>query len=166
MNKLRICVASFALTLIGLVPAAALADDDLDVTMEVLDSVADIDGEIMELRGPDGEGADFPDGERDNGDADDAADAESGGGSEAGAMDSEEGSDGIVDDDTNDFFIEQAERENDFERDDDFQENEDATRFEQESEIDEGEDIDDDGPEEAAPEMDEPMDDDGDDAAG
>ena len=43
MKQFNIFLASLALSLFALFPAAAMADDDeLDVTMEVLDSIADI----------------------------------------------------------------------------------------------------------------------------
>ena len=53
MKHIRIFFASLVLTCFALSPAAALAnDDELDVTMEVIDDLADIDGEVMRMRGP------------------------------------------------------------------------------------------------------------------
>ena len=57
MKNLRLFTASIALTCFSLFPAFAAADelDELDVTFEVLDSVADLDGQVLEMRGPDAE---------------------------------------------------------------------------------------------------------------
>ena len=54
MKHLKLILASMALTCFALFPAAASAADidDLDVTMEVLDSIAGLDGQVMEMRGP------------------------------------------------------------------------------------------------------------------
>jgi hypothetical protein len=81
MKQLKQILASMALTCFALFPAAASAADidDLDVTMEVLDSIAGLDGQVMEMRGPEAdpegpdgdgepeeEGNDDPEGESDD----------------------------------------------------------------------------------------------------
>ena len=65
MKNLRLFLASLALTCIGFFPAVATADDmdELDVTMEVLDSVAGIDGNVLIMSGPEGMAEEGPDGE-------------------------------------------------------------------------------------------------------
>ena len=59
MNKVRLFIASVAMTAFSLFPVIAAADiDELDVTMEVLYSMGDLEGEIIEMRGPELEGED------------------------------------------------------------------------------------------------------------
>ena len=66
MKPLKLIMASVALSLIALFPEAAMADDDeLDVTMEVFDSVADFDGPVIVMEGPTGHENDGSDGDGD-----------------------------------------------------------------------------------------------------
>lgn len=149
MNKCRILAAGIFLTVVSLAPGLAIADiDELDVTMEVLDSVADIDGEVLEMRGPDGAGEDAFDDERDG----------EGMGEDGIA---EDDGDEISDEEVNQYFAEQAEREGDFEGDDDFSSRADAEALDDEGNFDDDENIDDDEPDPVEPEEDE-MDGDGD----
>ena len=46
--------------------------DELDVTMEVLDSIADLDGKVLEMRGPESDGDGGDEAETD-GESDDVA---------------------------------------------------------------------------------------------
>ena len=64
MKQLKIFLASVALSLFALFPAAAMAADadELDVTMEVMDS---IDGSAIVMQGPEHDG---PEGSDDEGD--------------------------------------------------------------------------------------------------
>ena len=55
MKDLKLLIANMVLTCFALFPVASLADDDLDVTMEVLDNLAQIEGVVLELRGPEGD---------------------------------------------------------------------------------------------------------------
>lgn len=54
MKHLNIFIATLVLTCAAMFPAASLAKglDDLDVTMEVLDSTSDIDDAVAQMRGP------------------------------------------------------------------------------------------------------------------
>ena len=63
MKHVYIFLAIAALTLVAFFPTAVRADelDDLDVTMEVLDDVADFDDAISEMRGPDDDDVDEDD---------------------------------------------------------------------------------------------------------
>ncbi|MFQ5566171.1 MAG: hypothetical protein ACE5EU_07400 [Paracoccaceae bacterium] len=54
MNKFRLLAANVVLTCVALLPAASLADEELDVTMDVIDDLASVEGVILETRGPDG----------------------------------------------------------------------------------------------------------------
>ena len=79
MKQFNIFLASLALSLFALFPAAAMADDDeLDVTMEVLDSIADIDGQVIVMQGPEDGGLDGPgdQGDGDEHDGDELPDRE------------------------------------------------------------------------------------------
>ena len=55
MKQLSIFIATLVLTCFAFVPAVARADDmdDLDVTMDVFDDIASIDGDIAMMEGPD-----------------------------------------------------------------------------------------------------------------
>lgn len=140
MSKYKIFAASIFLTLVSLAPGVALADiDELDVTMEVLDSVADINGEVMQMRGPDGDGEDAFD--------EDEGDGEGAGEDGVAAGDGDE----ISDEEVNQYFAEQAEREGDFEGDDDFSSLQDAEELEDEGNFDDDENIDDDEPDPVEP---------------
>ena len=69
MKELKLLIAGMVLTCIALFPVASLADDDLDVTMEILDNLAQIEGVVLQMPGPDdddksgggGEGDDYED---------------------------------------------------------------------------------------------------------
>lgn len=150
MKQSGIFVVGVALGLFGLLPATALADqDELDVTMEVLDNVADIDGHVIVMPEPehDGEGSDGIGHERDDGElADRGNESDSGGsgertGDESGAEHDFAG-DGLVDD---------------FTHDEDFESDDDEEHSEDESDFDDGDEIDLDEPEEEPVEDDEPM---------
>ncbi len=54
MKQLRLFIASIALTCIATFPATSMANDDLDVTMDVFDDLAEVDDAITEMRGPEG----------------------------------------------------------------------------------------------------------------
>ena len=57
MKQLKLVLAVLALTLLAFFPAAVRADDELkglDVTMIVLDNKADLDVEMSEMSGPEG----------------------------------------------------------------------------------------------------------------
>ena len=58
MNALKTTMTSLALTCLALFPALATANDldELDVTMEVLDSVAELDGQVLVMPGPEVDG--------------------------------------------------------------------------------------------------------------
>ena len=130
MKQLNILIASMVLTTTGMLPAVALADmDDLDVTMEVLDDIADIDGQVLVMRGPDGgEESDEMESDEDEVREDDA--------SETDERESEE----EVRDEMNEALV----REDGFEDDDDFRNEEDGDHTEDESDFDDGEEIDED----------------------
>ena len=49
MKNLKLLIASMALTCFALFPAASLADEDLDVTMEVFDNLTDVEGVVLEM---------------------------------------------------------------------------------------------------------------------
>lgn len=134
MKQLKIFVISIALAIFSFSPTVVLADDELDVTMEVLDSVADIDGEMLEMRGP--EADDFADSDETSGEGADLPNEES--------REEEEQAEQAA----NDYFAEEQARENDFEGDEDFRSDPDEANFENESRFDDGEDIDDDAPDE------------------
>ena len=138
MNKLNVTIASLVITFLGLFPAAALADDELDVTMEVLDSVADIDGDVIVMRGPDGEDGISDDGEFD-GESDGEADGRD---SDERESDETEGDDEISDEEVNAFFEEEAAREDEFEGDRNFQSEDDNENLGNVDDFEEGEDID------------------------
>lgn len=120
-----------ALLAVIVVPGVALADiDDLEVTMEVLDSVADINGEVLQM----------PD-----------ASAAAGAGEQASRTDSSDAADDELSDleaaeIVNDYFAEQEAREKDFEGNDRYVGFVDAEVAEGESNFDDHEDIDDDQP--------------------
>ena len=54
MKTFRLFVATIAMTFLALFPALGSAADidDLEVTMKVLDNVAELDGNVLEMRGP------------------------------------------------------------------------------------------------------------------
>ena len=52
MKQLNLLMASLAVTCFALYPAASLADEELDVTIEVFDDLSEVDGDFTEMRGP------------------------------------------------------------------------------------------------------------------
>ncbi len=52
MKQLNLMLASIVLTCFALCPATALADDELEVFIEVFDSMSDFEGEVTEMHGP------------------------------------------------------------------------------------------------------------------
>ncbi len=138
MKRFNMILASVALSLWALLPAAAHADDDeLDVTMEVLDSIADIDGDVIVMEGPEHDDFDDHEDESDERERDGVADHD----------ESDRESDRVSDD----MFDEEHESERDFladasddgfTHDDDFESDEDEEHAEEESDFDEGDDID------------------------
>ena len=54
MKNIRLFVATVAMTFVALFPAVSSAAnvDELEVTMKVIDNVADLDGEVLEMPGP------------------------------------------------------------------------------------------------------------------
>lgn len=76
MKHLHVFVWTLALTCLAMFPATVRADDDdlegFDVTMEVLDDDADLDGMMAEMRGPESnESNDGTDGDDESDEADD-----------------------------------------------------------------------------------------------
>ena len=129
MKQLKIFLASVALSLTALVPAIAMADlDELDVTMEVLDSMADFDGQVIVMEGPEHDGLEGSDDE--------------------GESDEHDG-----DDTEEDFGVDES--GDDFMHDENFESDEDQEHSEDESDFDEGDEIDTDEPEEDEPMHDE-----------
>ena len=53
MKELKLMIASMVLTCFASFPVASLADDDLDVTMEILDNLAQIEGVVLQMTDPD-----------------------------------------------------------------------------------------------------------------
>lgn len=104
------------LATLSLTPAVASADvDELDATMEVLDGVADLDGNVLELQDPGlNETIEGPE------------------------LNSDE--DGLAGGEVIEPFDEET--ENDFDHDDDFSSDLDEEHAEDESDFDEGDDID------------------------
>ncbi len=108
--------AGLVLAVMMLTPAIVSADvDELDVTMEVLDSVADLDGNVLEMRGP-------------------------GMNTVIDGPTISEGEEGLPPEMTIEPFDEATEI--DFDHDDDFESEEDEDHAEDESDFDEGDDID------------------------
>jgi len=141
MKRFNILLASLALSVFALSPAGAMADDELDVTMEVLDSVANIDGDVIVMQGPEDDGFAGADDEGDEHDGGDVAERD---------RESDEGmndASSLEDDFVADVF------DDDFAHDEDFTSDDDEEHSEDESGFDEGDDVDNDVPDE------EPMDD-------
>jgi hypothetical protein len=166
MKNLRLFLASLALTCCGFFPAAAMADDmdELDVTMEVLDDVAGIDGNVMIMRGPESGAAEGPDGE----------DSDHEGGFEDEMHAGEDGHQGESDEGINDDDLRaEEEREHEEESDDGFEadsdflgEDDDEDELvHNEGDFDDGESIDDDEIEDDDDDMDDDDMDDDDDVA-
>ena len=154
MKNLRLFLASLALTCCGFFPAVAMADDmdELDVTMDVLDSVAGVDGNVLIMSGPEGFVAEGPDGE-DVGEFDDDGDRNNGDENE-GELRSESG--GESDDERDEAEEDGFDDDGDFLGEDD---DEDELTHD-EGDFDDGEAIDDDEIEEVEMEDDDEMDDD------
>ena len=53
MDSFRIFLAAVVMSCLSLLPLTASADDELEVTMEVIDDLSDVDGDFVEMRGPD-----------------------------------------------------------------------------------------------------------------
>ncbi len=141
MKRFNIFPASLALSVIALYPAGAMASDELDVTMDVLDSIADIDGDVIIMQGPEDDGFAGSDDEGDEHDGGDVAERD---------RESDEGmndASSLEDDFVADVF------DDDFAHDEDFTSDDDEEHSEDESDFDEGDDVDNDVPDE------EPMDD-------
>lgn len=148
MKRLGIFVAGFALSSLSLLPATAMAnDDELDVTMEVLDSVADIDGQVLVIPEPEDDRLEGADNEGEGVEHDGEMDARENDGIDSGSD--------RVDDFAGEGSDDNFANDDDFAHDDDFESDEDEEHSEDESDFDEGDEIDNDEPEE-----DEPMHDD------
>lgn len=52
MKEFKLILASMAVTCFTMFPAAAAANDELEVTMEIFEDIADVDGDVVEMRGP------------------------------------------------------------------------------------------------------------------
>ena len=79
MKSFRLLVASTVLTCFALFPVVSLADEDLDVTMDVIDNLSDIEGVILEMSAvmdddDDSLGGDDHDGDEDRDDRHDGDD--------------------------------------------------------------------------------------------
>lgn len=162
MKQLNVFVATLVLTCFAFLPATARAAnlDDLEVTMEVMDNVADFDFAMAEMRGPealesDGDmgGESDDDGEDDHGEDEPDHDESVAGLDDEESDHGEDGDAGFGDDEE-----ELEEHIDDFEDDGDFDE-EDLDE-EDEDIDDEGEDIDDDEIDEDDDDDDDGMDDD------
>lgn len=144
MKRINIFLTSVALSLFVLFPAAAHADDDeLDVTMDVLDSIADLDGDVIVMEGPEHDDFDYDEDE-------DESD-----GHEGDAVADHDESDHETDHESDrvgdDFMDEQEDENHDFladasddgfAHDDDFESDEDEEHSEGESDFDVGDDVD------------------------
>ena len=98
MKEFKLLIASMVLTCFALFPVASLADDDLDVTMEILDDLAQLEGVVLQMPGPDGSDKGSAGGDDDGDDHEDED-----------GDDHEDQKDGFHDDDT-----ESGEGEHDF----------------------------------------------------
>lgn len=135
-----------SLTCLALSPAAALAaDDELEVTMEVIDDLASIDGQIVRMQGPEDGGR-----TSDEGVAGDGFDIED---DDAQDVDADRN---VDESDFLDDFGEEL--SDDFEHDDNGEGLADLD-FESNDDLEEGEDVDDDRFDEVEDDMDEEMDD-------
>lgn len=128
MNKFRFLIANGVLTCVALLPAASLAEEDLDVTMDVIDDLASVEGVILETRGPDGDDAgqeyEYDDEERDDDPGHDGEDER-----DLGDRSREDGEDDFEDGDRDEF--------------------DDDSDFDEEDGGDEGDEVDLDEPDEA-----------------
>ena len=154
MSKRGIVATGVAVGLLAFFPAAAFADEDeLDVTMEVLDDVADIDGHVIVM--PEFEDGFGPSedhfGEAGGDEREDGEVADRGEESDRGSDEESEDDAGAKRDFAGDGF------EDDFAHDEDFESDDDEEHAEDESDFDEGDSIDTDEPDEEPMEDDEPM---------
>jgi hypothetical protein len=126
MRELKLLLASMALASIALLPAISSANDELDVTMDIIEDLTDIDDEVSTMRGPGDHGDALSDNEHDRDDSD--------------VTSSEDA------DEEEDHRFDDIDRGDDFENDEDFDfEDEHSLAEEDNFEHDEGEDVDDDG---------------------
>jgi hypothetical protein len=130
MKTLNTLLAGTALSLGLMLSYGALADDDLEVTMEVLDDVSELDAELMDVR-------DVDDGDDERGDGRQSDDEQ---------RNAEER-------DRIDVFA-----GDEFDDDSDFDDESDE-RFEEEGRFEDGEEVDEDIPEELEDMYDEPAED-------
>ncbi len=122
MKGIHVLIASMAASALALAPAVATADDQLDVTMEIIEDLEGLEEDIARMEGPveDNFEVDLPDGEGSEED-------------DRGILDQFEEMDGEFDvDDENDGF--------EFDNEDEVADRE----FESEDDFEEGEDVDDD----------------------
>ena len=71
MKQFKIFLATLGLTCFAFMPATALADlDDLDVTMDVIESMDGIDAAISEMPGPESSGNDDGEDDHEEGESD------------------------------------------------------------------------------------------------
>ena len=94
MKNFRLLIASMVLTCFALIPVVSLADEDLEVTMDVIDNLSQVEGVIIQMtaaKGDDEGGHDGEDGgdDHDGDQGDDEHDGEVGG----DGHDGEEGGD-------------------------------------------------------------------------
>ena len=145
MKQINIFAISIVLTCFTLLPAVSMADglDDLEVTMDVLDTESELDEVIAEMRGPED-----VDSESDFNDEDGDEEGEAGEVGEVG-QDGDDGADGEVGE-----VGEDGDAGDGFERDEVREEDEMAD----ESDFEEGEDLDEDIFDEIDEHMDEHMD--------
>jgi len=121
MRELKLFSASVALTCIALFPAISSASDELDVTMDIIEDLADIDDEVSTMRGPGDHDEALSNNEHDGDDFDEASDEE------------------------DEHRFDDIDRGDDFENDEDFDFEDEHSLAEEDSfEHDEGEDVDDD----------------------
>ncbi len=136
MKGIHVLIASMAASALALSPAIATADDELDITMEVIDDLETLEEEIARMEGPGSNDIeeDFPGEDGEGGDDED----------DRSILDQFEEMDGEFDvDDENDGFEfenEDEEADREFESEDDFEEGEDVDDDEFDEIEEEGED--------------------------
>ena len=148
MKPINLFVATLMLTCVAFFPGTARADDldDLDVTMEVIDDIADIGVAVTEMRGPEAGGPEEPEVESDDADemgSNDDAEHDAGAGS-----DDEEEFENELEDESDEEFEDEFEHDEDFD-DEELDEEDDFEHEEGEDveydEYDEEDDAEDDG---------------------
>ena len=133
MKELKILLASMALTCSALFPAVSSANDELDVTMDIFEDLADIDDDIATMRGPGDHDDDFGDDEHSGEDFD------------GEGFDAESDEDSDAEEGERDHRFDNIDGSNEFENDEDFDEQDEHDLAEEDDfEHDEGEDVDDD----------------------